>query len=194
VYSYPIPDGMPNLQDVSRELYRQDIEAWVDWNDIPPSAEWLSEILRAIENSHAFVFVLTPDSASSQVCVLEAAHAIKHNKRIVVLMRRPGDLDQLPRRLSEIQWVPFDDDASFENSLLQVIRAVQTDALWLQRHTNLTILASLWERRLAIRRRCCGDPRSRTQKRGFTIATRKRNLSRRSFKSSSSIPAADTPI
>jgi WD40 repeat protein/ankyrin repeat protein len=128
-------------------LSHQDIEAWVDWNDIPPSAEWLSEILQAIENSHAFVFVLTPDSASSQVCVMEAAHAIKHNKRIVALMRRPGGLDQLPRRLSEIQWIPFDDDASFENSLLQVTRAVLTDALWLQRHTNLTILASLWERR-----------------------------------------------
>ena len=36
----------------------------------------MTEILDAIEKAHAFVFVLSPESASSRVCAIEASHAV----------------------------------------------------------------------------------------------------------------------
>ena len=134
-------------QRITDVLSEHDIATWTDWADIPLSAEWLNEILGAIENSHAFVFVVSPESASSRVCAIEASHAIRHSKRIVVALRQPADLQELPERLAQIQWIPFDDDGRFAESMLSMRQAIETDVDWLRRHTNLTILASLWERR-----------------------------------------------
>lgn len=58
-------------------------EAWVDWEGIPPSAEWLGEVYAAIEAADAFVLGLSPDSVLSKVCALELAHAATHKKRLI---------------------------------------------------------------------------------------------------------------
>ena len=39
---------------------------WVDWEDIPPTAEWMREVEVAIEGADTFVFVLSPDSLKSR--------------------------------------------------------------------------------------------------------------------------------
>ena len=56
---------------------------WVDWEGIPPSAEWLREIYAAIEAGDAFLFVISGHSVVSQVCAAEIAHAVKHHKRLI---------------------------------------------------------------------------------------------------------------
>lgn len=144
--SYSRRDG-EFARRLAAALDREDIEAWTDWNDIPPSAEWMTEVLGAIENSHAFVFVLSPDSAASRVCAIEVSHAVKHNKRIVIALRRETDVQDLPERIAQIQWIPFVDDYRFDDSVVHVRKAVETNADWLRRHTTLTMLASLWEKR-----------------------------------------------
>jgi len=35
-------------------------EAWVDWEDIRPTEEWMQAIYAAIEGADTFIFVLTP--------------------------------------------------------------------------------------------------------------------------------------
>src|SRR5262245_59076894 len=64
---------------------------WVDWNDILPSAKWHEEINAAIDDADAFVFVISPDSLSSQTCSLELAHALDARKRIIPLLHREVD-------------------------------------------------------------------------------------------------------
>ena len=70
-------------------------EAWVDWKDIPLTAEWQQEILINIETADSFVFVISPDSASSPNCRKEIDHAVSNNKRMVPIFRRtvPNDVD-----------------------------------------------------------------------------------------------------
>ena len=50
-------------------------EAWVDWEGIRPTEEFMQAIYGAIEGADTFVFVLTPDSVASAVCAREIAHA-----------------------------------------------------------------------------------------------------------------------
>ena len=60
---------------------------WLDQQGIPPSAEWMKEILGAIEGADCFLYVATPDAAASEVCALELRHALDNHKRIVPLLR-----------------------------------------------------------------------------------------------------------
>ena len=67
---------------LDEELKRRDREAWVDWEGIPPGDTWEKTIYGAIESTHTFIFVLTPDSIASEVCGKEIAHAAANNKAL----------------------------------------------------------------------------------------------------------------
>ena len=41
--------------------------AWVDLEDIPPSAEWMTEIRAAIEAADGYLVVVSPDVARSPI-------------------------------------------------------------------------------------------------------------------------------
>lgn len=72
-------------------------EVWVDFEGIPPSAEWMNEIHGAIEAAESFVYIITPHSAASAVCAQEVAHALEHNKRLIPVMRQDVDASLLPK-------------------------------------------------------------------------------------------------
>ena len=66
--SYPVPTGRSSAS--SRTLsWPRGAEHPVDWQDIPPTAESMAEIEGAIDASDAIVYVLSPDSVSSRVCL-----------------------------------------------------------------------------------------------------------------------------
>ena len=54
--------------DFVRHLFDQltahDREPWSDWQDIPPTADWLAEIYSGIEAANTFLFVISPDSVT----------------------------------------------------------------------------------------------------------------------------------
>ena len=62
-------------------------EAWVDWEGIRPTEEFMQAIYRAIEAADALIFVLTPDSVASVICGREVAHAAVYNKKLVPTAR-----------------------------------------------------------------------------------------------------------
>src|SRR5213083_2011234 len=76
------------VRRLDEALKRRDREAWVDWEGIPPGDKWEKTIYGAIEASHTFIFVLTPDSIASEVCGREIAHAAANNKRLVPIVHR----------------------------------------------------------------------------------------------------------
>ena len=53
------------------QLKARDRDAWADWQDIPPTADWLAEIYSGIEAANTFLFVISPDSVTSEICTLE---------------------------------------------------------------------------------------------------------------------------
>ena len=82
-----VPDGPEALTNRGRDT-------WVDWEGIPPTAEFLKEIYSAIEGAHTFIFILTPDSIASKVCGMEIAHAVAQNKRMVPVVAREVNAEQ----------------------------------------------------------------------------------------------------
>jgi WD40 repeat protein len=123
-------------------------DMWVDWEDIPPASDWLEQILRGIESVDAFIFMVSPDSAISEVCKVEINHAAKNNKRIIPIVLRqvqPTDTVDVIKKLNWIFLRETEDD--FTGSLERIKTAIELDFDWVEEHSRLQNRALDWDRR-----------------------------------------------
>ncbi len=128
-------------------LEKNDLHVWIDWQDIPPSADWLAEVYEAIENSDSFIFIISENSVISEVCSLEIAHAVRNNKRMIPIVVNSVDPGKVPKPLVDLQWIFFTQEDQYGNALQDLIKAIQTDQAWVKAHTRLQNRALEWERR-----------------------------------------------
>lgn len=122
-------------------------DAWVDWEGIPPTAEWLAEIYEAIDASQALVFVLSPSSLASKVCRDELQHAVDQNKRLIPLVYRDAETVEVPQCLRALNWIFIRDGDDFEDAVDTLINAIDTDLERVKAHTRLLVRAREWEKR-----------------------------------------------
>ena len=95
-------------------MIKRERDVWVDWEDIPLTADWWQEIQAGIDAADTFVFVISPDSAQSEVCFNEVAHAHNNHKRLVpVVWRELSREDQLKLHpsINRHNWVFFTDES-----------------------------------------------------------------------------------
>ncbi len=69
-------EDQPFVHRLQDALARAGRDAWVDWDRIPPTADWLKEIHAAIDGADAFVFTVSVSSVASRVCLVELERAI----------------------------------------------------------------------------------------------------------------------
>ncbi|MBK9600813.1 MAG: TIR domain-containing protein [Anaerolineales bacterium] len=123
------------------------VDAWVDWEGIELASDWMARITAAIEGGDAFVFVISPDSLKSKVCLQELELGIASNKKIIpVLYREPEKRQKMHPKLASTNWVYLrtkKDD--FKATIPKLVEAIQTDLGWVQQHTRLLQRASEWE-------------------------------------------------
>src|SRR5436190_5961877 len=119
-------------------------EAWVDWEGIRPTEEFMQAIYGAIEAADTFVFVITPHSVASVVCGREIAHAVAHNKRMVPIVAQDVDAAAVPEPLAKLNWIFCREDDDFENATDALISALDTDLKWVHAHTRLLTRAIEW--------------------------------------------------
>ncbi|PWU08941.1 MAG: hypothetical protein C5B47_03990 [Verrucomicrobia bacterium] len=134
------------VEKLDRALQERGRNTWIDWADIHPSAEWLKEILRAIESAATFVTVLSEQFAQSKVCIDELEHALKCNKRIVPILIDNVDERALPDPVRSRQWIFCKQPDDFDAALSALISAIDTDLDWVQTHTRLLTRAIEWEK------------------------------------------------
>ena len=118
--------------------------AWVDWQDIPPSARWMDEIRRAIVAADAFVFVISPSSASSRSCGWEISIAAENNKRIIPILLVPDESMTLPPAIGEINWIFATTSDEFDLAVKQLTTAIGVDLEWVRWHSRLLNRAHEW--------------------------------------------------
>lgn len=122
-------------------------EAWVDWEDIPPTAEWWEEVQRGVEGSDALLFVISRESARSEICARELGHALQHGKRVIPLVREDVDPAALPPGLADINWIFFRPQDDFDEALGRLTTALDTDLDRARFHTRLLTRAVEWDQR-----------------------------------------------
>src|SRR5262245_47562975 len=93
-----------SIHGALRDLGR---DTWVDWEGIPPTTEWLAEIRSAIESCDNFLFVLSPESAASEICRLELEHAVQHRKRLIPIVSRSVSPEHVPPSIALLNWIFF---------------------------------------------------------------------------------------
>ncbi len=134
-------DFVVRLYEALRERGRT---AWVDWEGIPPSAEWMAEIEDAIVRAQAYVFVVSPHSASSHVCVEEAGIAARHNKKVIPVVAEGVDPPRLPADVAARQWIDAQSARDFVAVVDTLISTIDTDLEWIRTHTRLLERAVRW--------------------------------------------------
>jgi hypothetical protein len=133
------------VQRLDEALSKRGREAWVDWEGIPPTAEFMQEIFHAIEGTDTFIFVLTPNSVVSKVCRDEIAHAFAQNKRMIPIVAADVDRAEVPEPVKKFDWIFFRDSDVFDTAVDTLIKALDIDFDWIRAHTRLLTEAVHWE-------------------------------------------------
>jgi len=122
-------------------------DIWIDWEDIPLSADWWAEIRTGIEGSDIFIFIISPDSVISEVCYKEISCAVDLNKRLIPVLHREVDAKTVPQEVASLNWIFFRDADHFDGALITLIDTMDTDLEWVKAHTRLTERAVEWDRK-----------------------------------------------
>jgi WD40 repeat protein len=122
-------------------------DVWVDWESIPPAVDWLEQIFHGIEESDAFIFLISPDSIASEVCKVEINRAAQNNKRIIPIVLRDVQAKDAPESIRKLNWTFIRESDNFEEGLAKVKTAIELDLDWLEEHRRLLVRSLEWHRR-----------------------------------------------
>jgi WD40 repeat protein len=120
-------------------------EVWVDTEGIADGEIFPEAIKRAIEQSDAFLFVITPASVASAYCEQEVEYARELQKRIVPVLRDPVSDAELPPEIRDRNWIPFTAADEFDTSLGRLVTALDTDLEAAKAHTRWLVKALEWD-------------------------------------------------
>ena len=133
-------------QKLTDAFQREKLDFWIDWEDIPLTVDWWKEIEKGIEEADIFIFLISPDSTKSRVCSQEIGHAIKNAKRIIPIVVRDINNDEMPSELSHLNFTFLRKNDDFEANFKKLITAIKTDYDWVQAHRQIQVKALEWER------------------------------------------------
>jgi WD40 repeat protein len=138
-------EDQPFVRRLQSALEDRDLSAWVDWEDIPPTAEWMREVEAAIEGSDSLLFVVSPESVASPTCRREIDHAAAQHKRLVPVVYREVDEDLVPEPVQAHNWIFCRESDDFDRALDTIATALRTDLEWVHQHTRLLVRALEWD-------------------------------------------------
>lgn len=136
------------VKDIYDALAIDDRSIWVDWEDIPPSNDWLEEIHKGIEQCDCFIYVLSPAAIASEVCNWEVDHAVKNGKRIIpIVCSKDVDYKEVRKEIAALNWIFFrDENDDFNAAMKLLLKALDNDLKHCRYHTKLLTRAIDWEK------------------------------------------------
>src|SRR5258708_28650070 len=117
---------------------------WIDWRDIPVTSDWMEEIKTGIESADAFIYVMTPDSVTSEICAEEVNYAVQAKKRLIPVVRREVSPEQVNPVVSSHNWLFSREADDFNGVMQKLIQTLDTDLDYVHMHTRLLVRAREW--------------------------------------------------
>jgi WD40 repeat protein len=133
------------VQRLASSLHELGRSAWVDTAGISDAEVFPQAIRTAVEESDAFLFVITPAAVSSSFCEQEVTYARTLAKRIVPVLRQPVPDAEIPEEIRNRNWIPFTDRDDYDASLARVVQALDTDLELRREHTRILVKALEWD-------------------------------------------------
>lgn len=120
-----------NDKDFTRKLTQafegQGLDLWIDWEDIEPTVDWWEDIKKGIEEADNFLLLLSPDSMQSKYCNQEIEYAIKNGKRLIPVVIREIDWNNVAPDLGKLNSIFMDKIDEFQEAFKKLIAAIHTD-------------------------------------------------------------------
>ena len=145
-------DDLKFADQLDAALDTYGFECLIDRHGISGGEDWKRRLGKLISEADTVVFVLSPDSARSEICDWEVEEAARLNKRILPIICRPLEGANPPARLRDRNYIFFYDDpklpgSGFGTGLANLIAALNTDFDWLREHTRYLQRATEWDSR-----------------------------------------------
>lgn len=146
------------MQVVREALMREGFTVWTNLTDIRAGIDFQTAINQGIEASDTVVYLISPDSLTSEYCQAEIEYAEELNKRILPIIICPTDFEQVPERLRAIQFIslvnssndvnPAEDDIKQKQKqgLDQLVKLLKEEAGYYTHHKNFLVKALKWQR------------------------------------------------
>ena len=131
-------------QAISKVLRDRHFGVFRDTDDILPTEEWRGRLEQLIRDADTIVFLLSPNSAASEVCAWEVELAAKLNKRIAPIVIEDVDAASIPAEIARLNYIFCTDRDPFEDAIDSLVSALNSDVDWIREHTRLGQLAARW--------------------------------------------------
>src|SRR5262245_15507612 len=122
----------------------------IDRHGISGGEDWKRRLGNLIRDADTVVFVLSPTSATSDICHWEVDEAVRLGKRILPVLCRPLDGASPPPQLHNLNYIYFYDEpkspgSGFGTGMVSLVSALNTDLDWLREHTRYLQRATEWQ-------------------------------------------------
>ena len=85
-----------------------------------------------IEAADTVVFVFSPDAVASQRCAWEVERTATLKKRLLPIVFRRVEEEEVPPRLKQLNYIFFDRPLTFIPPLKAITTALKTDIAWIR--------------------------------------------------------------
>lgn len=131
-------------------IQAMEISTSIDREGISGAEDWRERLKQLISEADSIIFVLSPSSATSEMCHWEVEESLRLNKRIIPVLVCPlGDCEPHPqlRKLNYIYLYaePRLSGSGFGSGMLSLGNALREDVEWIREHTRLGNLAVRWD-------------------------------------------------
>jgi TPR repeat protein len=143
-------DDIDFADQLTAALELSGFECFIDREGVSGGEEWKRSLGNLISEADTVVFVLSPDSAVSEICAWEVDEATRRNKRILSVNCRPLKGASPPPRLRDLNYIffyaePKAPGSGFGTGLTKLVTALNTDFDWLREHTRYLQRATEWD-------------------------------------------------
>ena len=113
------------VTEICHFLDQQGLSYWIDRRDIVSGEAFAQSVVKAIQRSELFLFIISESSGKSKYCINELDVALQYKKHVFPLMIDYSDremLNELTFLIGDIRWANYFDKERWQRDLLFYFR------------------------------------------------------------------------